>query len=699
MSAVTPRVPTITERWVNTLWPDLDGNWLSIFAQTSGGDRVTLWAQDSATAAAQIEPIIGTHNVWLGCASRRERLGGNRRGGAEECVAIPGLWLDIDIKGPAHAAQNLPETVEQALEALDEFPIKPSIIVHSGNGLQPWWLFAEPLDVADASQMLDDWAWTWEQILDGHGWQLDGVFDLARVLRVPGTLNHKSDPARPVTIQNLTGARYGSDDIDQWLQSAPAKPEPARKSDTPYIGPQRAGDHFNMAHTGGEILSGAGWELVRTDRNGDEHYRHPNSSNETSATVYADDGHTTIWTTSYPELQAQRPYDPFGLYAAMRHGSRFSEARRALSEAGYGAQHETNNVFLAPAEAAGHDAPAIPVAPPNPLLQYLITEDELNNLTPPEPLIEGWLFRHSLAFLTGPPKKGKTFIALDIAMSVANGVDWVGGTATSQGKVLYIVGEGTSGIARRTNAWRAARGIPLDGSDNIKFLRRAAQLKDHGELRALLEICEMHKPDLVIVDTFARAAVGVEENSAKEVGEAIAGLDAIKAITGACVLVIHHSGKDTGKGYRGSSALGGAWDTSITVDGDTSTMTLRNDEQKDVEAAEPIGIAFDKIGGSIVPRRLDTPPVTEESTRDGDITSARLELMSAIRRERKGEPMSKTDWVKRAKGRDATKSIAFWEMVGDGYFVEVEVGTVNKAGDKRTAEMYLADRSKMGGLA
>lgn len=332
---------------------------------------------------------------------------------------------------------------------------------------------------------------------------------------------------------------------------------------------------------------------------------------------------------------------------------------------------------------------------PNSLLPYLLTERDLNSLVPPEPLIEGWLFRNTLAFLTGPPKKGKTFIALDMAMAVANGVDWVGGTNTSQGKVLYVLGEGTAGLPKRVSAWRCAKGIPLGDDESILWLKRAAQLKDKGELAELIEICEMHRPDLVVIDTFARSAVGVEENSAKEVGEVIAGLDEIKFRTGACVLVVHHSGKDVGRGARGSSALGGAWDTSILVDGDTKVMTLRNDQQKDVEAAEPIGIAFDNIAGSIVPRRLDEPPVTEITNRDSDITNARMELTSAIRRERKGEPMTKTDWIRRAKGRDGTKNIAFWEMVGDGYFARVDVETVNKAGDQRTVEMYVADRSKL----
>ena len=69
----------------------------------------------------------------------------------------------------------------------------------------------------------------------------------------------------------------------------------------------------------------------------------------------------------------------------------------------------------------------------------------------------------------------------------------------------------------------------------------------------------------VIIDTLARAMAGMEENSAKDMGAAIAGMETISSALDCAVTVIHHSGKDTSRGERGSNSLRGAAEASIEV--------------------------------------------------------------------------------------------------------------------------------------
>lgn len=57
---------------------------------------------------------------------------------AENVIAIPALWAEVDIKGPAHQKQNLPVTYEAAYALLDQMPLMPTIVVNSGHGLQAW---------------------------------------------------------------------------------------------------------------------------------------------------------------------------------------------------------------------------------------------------------------------------------------------------------------------------------------------------------------------------------------------------------------------------------------------------------------------------------------------------------------------------------------------------------------------------------
>ncbi len=85
------------------------------------------------------------------------------------------------------------------------------------------------------------------------------------------------------------------------------------------------------------------------------------------------------------------------------------------------------------------------------------------------------------------------------------------------------------------------------------------------------------------MDTLARCS-SAEENSATEVGQVIRTLDSLRhALAGCTILVVHHTGKDLSKGERGSSALRGAMDTLIKLDGDG---TVKFDKQKDSEPLE-----------------------------------------------------------------------------------------------------------------
>ena len=69
----------------------------------------------------------------------------------------------------------------------------------------------------------------------------------------------------------------------------------------------------------------------------------------------------------------------------------------------------------------------------------------------------------------------------------------------------------------------------------------------------------------VIVDTLARAMAGMEENSAKDMGIAVAGIEAIAVALDCAVTAVHHSGKDQSRGERGSTAFRAAAEASIEV--------------------------------------------------------------------------------------------------------------------------------------
>ncbi len=142
-------------------------------------------------------------DVWFGVAPRRERLT-RGRGGAADCLSIPALWLDIDVEGDGHKTdQPLPLTVDEALDGLKQFPKPPSLVVSSGGGVHAYWTLYKPVPAADAPPLLSRWHETWVEIMGDMGWHIDNVSDVARILRVPGTLNHKTDPPRKVEVLTL----------------------------------------------------------------------------------------------------------------------------------------------------------------------------------------------------------------------------------------------------------------------------------------------------------------------------------------------------------------------------------------------------------------------------------------------------------------------------------------------------------------
>ena len=115
-------------------------------------------------------------------------------------------------------------------------------------------------------------------------------------------------------------------------------------------------------------------------------------------------------------------------------------------------------------------------------------------------------------------------------------------------------------------------------------LRDAAGRQALGSILAQLP----EKPALVVIDTLARAMMGGDENSAQDVGAFNNAVQALIASTGACVLILHHTGKDKTRGPRGSSALQGAIDTEIEIDGRVLVPT----KQRDMETGQPIGYAL-----------------------------------------------------------------------------------------------------------
>jgi hypothetical protein len=211
----------------------------------------------------------------------------------------------------------------------------------------------------------------------------------------------------------------------------------------------------------------------------------------------------------------------------------------------------------------------------------------------------GWLIEklfpvESLLGLYGPSGHGKSFLALDWALSIARGGEWLG-RSVRQGPVVYIAAEGGRSIRRRVAAWMDERGCPtLPGAF---FLLEGVQIREQQDVELLAgRIDELEiTPVLIVVDTLARCFVGGDENSAQEMGEFIGGLDWLKQKTGAAVMVLHHTGKKAQEMERGSTALRAAADVMIHVAKKNEQVIVRNNKQKDDEQFKDIHLRLKQV--------------------------------------------------------------------------------------------------------
>lgn len=226
----------------------------------------------------------------------------------------------------------------------------------------------------------------------------------------------------------------------------------------------------------------------------------------------------------------------------------------------------------------------------------LIWAREADPVLDVEYVVKGIIAAGELCVIYGPPKSGKTFLAVDLALSVGAGLPWFG-HRVRPGLVIYLASEMGVRAMRRVRAWMDAKlGDATDRDIAFVCVPRVVNLLnvvqvDHLNMTIDSLIADHGKPALVIVDTLARSMIGGDENSAQDMGRAVSVGDQLRDRFNAATVIVHHSGKATANGARGSSALLGAADTMIRVeaDADSGARTAEIEWCRDGEAGERLG--------------------------------------------------------------------------------------------------------------
>lgn len=230
-------------------------------------------------------------------------------------------------------------------------------------------------------------------------------------------------------------------------------------------------------------------------------------------------------------------------------------------------------------------------------LRPRITEAHDFQPEPRVPVVQGLFFRDSLTWVAGPSGTFKSFVTADLAFRYGTGGMDYHGLRMTNGRALLVVAEGANGYALRKTAWEKEHGREVK---NVSIYPAPLQLGDTlKEMPALVsylkEEDEAGRPfTLILFDTQAMCTAGVDEN-ASEMNQVINVLHQLREVSGACVMVVHHFGKDKRAGMRGSSMIYAAADTVCVLkrkedalDVTLSTSQADEGKQKDAETRKDL---------------------------------------------------------------------------------------------------------------
>lgn len=172
----------------------------------------------SRDEAAQVIADMQDEHLWFEINESSHR-GTDGRSKAADITRLNALYIDIDFKTAGMGSQAGGHQILDDLVAA--LGVVPAAIVHSGNGIQAYWPISDARIDDDTREtvaiVLARWKEMAQTFARAAGGEVDSVFDLPRIFRVPGSNNVK-DPAnpKPVTVDFPDG--WQSFTIDELLE-------------------------------------------------------------------------------------------------------------------------------------------------------------------------------------------------------------------------------------------------------------------------------------------------------------------------------------------------------------------------------------------------------------------------------------------------------------------------------------------------
>jgi hypothetical protein len=262
----------------------------------------------------------------------------------------------------------------------------------------------------------------------------------------------------------------------------------------------------------------------------------------------------------------------------------------------------------------------------------------------------------SVGVIGGAPKCSKTWLGLDLALSVATGTACLGRYAVPRpGPVLvYLAEDALTVVRERVEGMVRHRGLPLTGVDIHVITAPSLRLDREPHRSRLLETAKRLRPRLLLLDPLVRLHA-VDENSAAEVAELLAYFRLLQRRLDLSVILVHHtrknaaSGVAAGQGLRGSSDLHAFGDSNLYLRRVRERLVLLS-EHRAAAASPPVTLEL--LGSDTATTHLEVVAESQGDRQDNlqqqvlgclaageTLTRAKLRDVLSVQNQRLGEAL------------------------------------------------------------
>ncbi len=290
-------------------------------------------------------------------------------------------------------------------------------------------------------------------------------------------------------------------------------------------------------------------------------------------------------------------------------------------------------------------------------------------------LVEGLWSRGGVGILGGPPKCAKSWLALDLALSVATGTACLDSFEVLEpGEVLLVMAEDAPEIVRaRLESICIHRGVRIEDAPVHLVLAHALRLDLERDRERLCETIARMRPRLLVLDPFIRLH-RLEENHAGDISGVLGWLRSLSREHDLAILVVHHARKNGSAGGQAGQALRGSGD--FHAWGDDNLYVRRKGERivlaiehRAAPAPEPLALVLADHDGATHLEIVDATGEPSEPAADLDaailaalahepMTRTRLRAELRVRNETLGHALRRLESARRL-GRDDDR----WQLV------------------------------------